>query len=142
MKRLLIVSAALEIPTGVALLSAPSMLVAVLLGSELDTPAGVALGRVAGAALLSLGVACWLARGDGASGAARGLVSAMLIYNLAATGVVLYAALGTELAVARLWPAIALHAALAVWCIVCLRARHPSTRSVPSRNPPSASSSD
>jgi hypothetical protein len=84
MKRLLIVTMVMEVGAGMALLCCPSATVALLLGSPLDTPATLTLGRVAGAALFALGVACWLASGDAESRAARGLVAAMLLYNLAA----------------------------------------------------------
>ena len=83
MKKLLIVTAVIEVGAGVALLCFPSAAVALLLGSSLDTSAAMALGRLAGAALLALGVACWLAHYDAQSRAARGLVSAMVLYNLA-----------------------------------------------------------
>jgi hypothetical protein len=54
-----------------------------LLGSSLDTPAGLALGRIIGAALLALGVACWLARYDAESRPTAGLIVAVLLYNSA-----------------------------------------------------------
>jgi hypothetical protein len=84
MKKLHIVTAVIEVGAGVALMCCPSATVALLLGSGLDTFAAVTLGRVAGAALFALGVACWLARHDGQSRPARGLVGAMVLYNFGA----------------------------------------------------------
>jgi len=78
------------------------------------------LGRVAGAALLALGVACWLARGDTLSRATRGLVVAMLIYNLVATALLAFAGIGFQLHGVVLWPAVVLHAVMGAWCITTL----------------------
>src|SRR5688572_28750159 len=61
---LLIVTAVIELGAGVALLARPSSSVKRLLGSRLETAADRTLGRVAGAALLALGVACALACRD------------------------------------------------------------------------------
>jgi hypothetical protein len=121
MKSLYTVTAAIELGAGLALLCFPSATVVLLLGSGLDTSAAGILGRVAGAALLALGVACWLARDDTQSRAARGLVVAMLMYNIAATAVLAFAGIGLRLHGAALWPAVVLHAAMAVWCVACLR---------------------
>jgi hypothetical protein len=117
MKTLHTVSAVIELGAGLALLAFPSVVVKLLLGSPLDTPAAVALGRLAGAALLTLGLACWLARGDTLGCAARGLVVAMLVYNIGA--VVVLGATGVQLPTAgiALWPAVIFHAVMAVWCI-------------------------
>jgi hypothetical protein len=121
MSRLLKLTALIEAATGLGLIAVPSVVVRLLLGSPLQTSAAVTLGRVAGAALLSLGVACWLARGDVQSRAARGLVAAMLLYNVGTVAVLTFASIGFGLQGVALWPAVVLHAAMAVWCIAFLR---------------------
>lgn len=117
MKHLLITTAALEAATGLVLIALPSMLASVLLGSPLDTPAGLTVARVGGVALLTIGAACWLARLDAESRASRGLVCAMVIYNAGAVAIFLYAAFGLGLSGIGLWPALTVHAVLAGWCI-------------------------
>jgi hypothetical protein len=121
MKKLLIVTAMIETGVGLALMVFPSLLAKLLLGSSLDTPVALTVARVAGAALLALGTACWLARDEDGERAATGLVTAMLMYNLGAVIVLAYAGTGLELSGIALWPAVALHAVMAVWCIKLLR---------------------
>jgi hypothetical protein len=120
-RTLLIVTALVETPIGLMLLASPSLVVAFLLGASLDAPAALVVGRIAGAALLSLGAAGWLARDGAASRAGRGLVAATLLYNCAAGAVLASAAAGVKLAGVLMWPAVALHAVLAVWGVACLR---------------------
>ena len=120
MSRLLKLTALIEAVTGLGLLAVPAIIVRLLLGAEISG-ASIPLGRVAGAALLALGVACWLARDDTQSRASRGLVVAMLMYNLVATAVLAFAGIGLGLHGVALWPAVVLHAAMAVWCVACLR---------------------
>jgi len=120
MKRFLTLTAIIEAATGLALIAVPAIIVRLLLGTEISG-ASIPLGRVAGAALLALGVACWLARDDTQSRAARGLVVAMLMYNIVATAVLAFAGINLGLHGVALWPAVVLHAAMAVWCGECLR---------------------
>ncbi len=111
----------IEAGAGLALLCFPSAAVALLLGAPLEAPAGLTVARVGGAALLTLGVACWLARGDMQSRAARGLVSAMVLYNLGAAIILGAAGLRSQPVGIVLWPAVVLHSAMTIWCIISLR---------------------
>jgi len=120
MKRLLSLTAVIEAAAGLALLAAPSFVVRLLLGGEISG-VGIPLGRVAGAALFALGVACGLAHYDAQSCAARGLVSAMVLYNLGAVVILGAAGIGSQPVGIVLWPAVVLHAAMSVWCVACLR---------------------
>jgi hypothetical protein len=121
MKRLLIVTAVIELGAGVALLCFPAATVALLLGSGLDTPAAIALGRVAGAALLALGVASWLTQYDAQSCAARGLVSAMVLYNLGAVVNLGAAGIRSQPVGVALWPAVIINAVMTIWCVASLQ---------------------
>ena len=116
-KPLLIVTAVIEAGAGLALMTIPSVVSTILLGATLDPPVALVVARVAGAALVSLGVACGLAGTDEQGRVARGLVAAMLLYNVAVVAVLVLAGLHGI----GFWPAVLLHAVLAVWCLACLR---------------------
>jgi hypothetical protein len=113
-----VVTAVLEVGAGLALLIAPALAITLVFGSS-GTQAGVALGRLAGAALLSLGAACWSARHDGESAASRALVNGMLIYNAAVVALVLTGSLGPVGPL--LWGVALLHGGMALWCLWLLR---------------------
>jgi hypothetical protein len=116
-------TALIEVGAGLTLLCIPSAAVQILLGAPFEAPAALAVARIGGAALLALGVACWLARGDTNSRAARGLVAAMLIYNLGVALILATAGIRSMPVGVVLWPAaVVLHSAMAIWCIVSLRA--------------------
>lgn len=119
-KSLLVVTAALEVATGVAMLAVPAVVVSLLLGATLDTPGGYVIARVAGAAVLSLGLVCWFARHDGLTRSGRGVIAAMLAYNIMVVAVLIHAGLGMGLAGFGLWPAAGVHTALAIWCVASL----------------------
>src|SRR4051794_2749642 len=115
------VTAGVEAATGLALLALPTLTARLLLDAALDGAAALIVARIAGAALLSLAVAFWLARDEGPGRAVRGLIAAMVVYNCAAIAVLAYAGLVAALAGVLLWPAVALHSALVIWCIACMR---------------------
>jgi len=119
-KTLLRLTAALEFATGAALLAAPSAVAWLLVGAPLETSAGLVVARVAGAALLSLGVACWTAPARESGHAAWPLTVPMLGYNVVVATLLVHARVVLELSGIGLWPAVVLHAALAVWCVWCL----------------------
>jgi hypothetical protein len=102
MKGVLIFAAVGEAATGLALLLVPALVGRALLGEAL---AGIAVpvARVAGIALIGLGVACW-------PGPPR---LGMLIYSAAVTLYLAYLGFAAGLAGVLLWPAVALHAILA-----------------------------
>jgi hypothetical protein len=103
MIRVLDVAAFGEIATGLALVIVPSLVGQVLLGEAL-TGAAIPTARVAGLALIALGVACW--RNSGLLG--------MLIYSAAVTFYLAYVGLGTGFTGVLLWPAVGLHAVLSI----------------------------
>ena len=121
MKTLFVVTAALEVGAGLVLIVAPSWAVSLLFGAGLETLAAPTVARVAGVALLALGLACWLARRDDQSEAATALLWGMSLYNTAATGLLAYAGMGLGLVGIALWPGVALHVAMTGWCAACVR---------------------
>jgi hypothetical protein len=124
MKRFLTLTAIIEVATGLGLIAVPAIVVQLLLGGEL-IGVGIPLGRVAGVALLALGVACWFASYEVQNRAARGLVSAMTLYNLGVVLILGIAGLQSQPVGIALWPAVILHAAMGIWHLGGLR-RNPS----------------
>jgi hypothetical protein len=124
MKLLLIIAAVIEASAGLALIVLPTVAVSMLLGAPLDTPAGLVAGRIAGAALVALAIACWQARNGERGSSSTGVVEAMLFYNFAAAILLVYAGTRLDLHSALLWPAIVLHFCLGVWCLLNLWFTH------------------
>ena len=77
--KVLVVAAIVEIGTGFALMIAPAFVIALLVGEGKSTE-GMQLGRLAGVALIALGLACWpnLPSAGSTAPALRG----MLFYNV------------------------------------------------------------
>jgi len=121
-KPLLAMMGAAEAATGLVLAVAPSFLVELLLGAAPGTAAATTVSRVAGVAILALGVACWLARDDSTGQAAKGLTAVMLLYNAAVVAILVLAWVSHGLSGVALWPVVLIHTALAVWCVIALSA--------------------
>jgi hypothetical protein len=118
--RLLIVTAVVEVATGLALLCAPTVPIVLLLGIRTASPEVALISRVTGTALLSIGVSSWLARNDRDSRAQNGVLIGVLIYDIIVAILLAYAALVLKLVGVALWPAVVLHSALAVWAVASL----------------------
>ena len=106
MKSVLTFAAIGEAFTGLALLLAPSLVSQLLLSEQLAN-AGVPMARIAGMALIGLGIACW--PGPPLAG--------MLIYSTLVTLYVAYLGFAGGLIGVLLWPVIALHVILTAFLI-------------------------
>lgn len=107
MKWVLALAAISEAATGLALLIVPSLVGRLLLGEEL-TGVAIPVARVAGMALIALGVACW----------PGSRLIGMLLYSAAVTLYLAYIGFASGLGGTLLWPAVVLHmilTALLAW---------------------------
>jgi hypothetical protein len=103
------IAAAVEVTAGLALIVTPTLVVHLLVGASL-TSGGIAVGRVGGFGLLSLGIACWPSA-DAVT--ARGTL-ALFTYNLLSSLYIAYLSVVGGFVGYLLWPACALHAFLAL----------------------------
>jgi hypothetical protein len=118
---LLLATAFAEAAVGLGLLVLPGIMLAILLGVERASVDAILVGRIAGAALLAIGIACWMARTDAQTPAQLGLLTGILVYNAAATMLLAYAGAVLKMSGVLLWPTVVLHAILAAWCFSCIR---------------------
>jgi hypothetical protein len=121
MKTLLIVKSAVEVLAGLMFALLPSFVISVLFAVPLDAPAAISATRMLGAAILAMGLTCWLARNDSESLAARGIIAALLFYDAAAVIVLLLARFDMGLSGIGLSPAVVLHSGLGIASVICLR---------------------
>ncbi len=115
MKRVLVFAAIGEAATGLALLIVPSLVGHLLIGSEIAGAAAI-VARVAGIALIGLGLACW-------PGPPR---VGMLTYGVLVTLYLSYLGIRGDWVGPLLWPAVALHAVLTLLLVRSAIARRVS----------------
>ena len=117
-RRLVMLSAAIEAATGLALIAVPSLVARLLLGAGLSD-SGIAVARLTGIAVLCLGLAYWPSGGDATQPAIR----ALFTYNLLAALYLGYLRVGGAFVSLLLWPACVVHAVLALLLARAARAR-------------------
>lgn len=127
-KKLFTVTALVEMAAGLPLLFAPAVVIWILLGVHAPSAEALVVGRIAGAGLFAIGIACWFARADSGSPTIRGLLWAILFYNAAACCVLAFTGF-SSLAGVGLWPAAALHGGMLIWCVLSLRGIKPKSES-------------
>lgn len=107
MNRILQFSAIGEALTGLALVVSPPLVTGLLLGATVEG-VGIIACRIAGLALIGLGLACW----PGAPG--KPAQSGMLVYSFGASIYLVVLGIGGDAKGLLLWPAAAAHAVIAL----------------------------
>ena len=118
-KKLLAVAASVEGATGLALMVYPPVVALPLLGDSVSGP-GVAVGRVAGFALLSLGVACWPSKST------EQPLYGMLTYSTLAMLYLIRIGIRGAPVGPLLWPGVAAHAVIIALLVWAWRKEHKS----------------
>ena len=111
LRKILAFAAVVEVGTGLVLMIDPAIVVTLLLGADVSG-VGMLLGRCFGITFVALGLACWprRRRDESDSPAFR----AMLTYNAFIALYLAYLGVVQNMAGMLLWPAVALHAVVAV----------------------------
>jgi hypothetical protein len=117
-RNLLVVTAVLEAGAGLGLVVAPEFVLRLLFGLERAAVEALLVSRLAGAALVSISIACWAARADGCDPAQLGLVAGLLVYNVAAAALLAWAGAALQLQGIALWPGVGLHVVMTCWCLL------------------------
>ncbi len=118
MNKLLTITAIFEGVTGATLILILSVFVSVLLGASLAEASALLVARLAGTALLTVAMICWLNRS--APHSVAGIIKSLLFYNIAASALLVYASM-TGFSGYGIWPATLAHTALGAWCFYALR---------------------
>ena len=91
--KFLTVTALFEGATAIALLIVPQTLIQLLFEVAINEPIGILVAQIAGSALFAIAIACWLARKYAKEPSTRGLLLALLFYNITVPLLLAYGAL-------------------------------------------------
>jgi hypothetical protein len=127
-KALLAAIAATELVAGIGLLLVPSVVAELLVGQPLGAGASLVVGRVAGTALIAIGLVCWLEIMRPRAGSPTGLLIGLLAYNVVVPLLLVHSYIANQTSGIGTWPTVALHLAFALWIVACLRL-HSAARS-------------
>ena len=114
-------SAIAELATGLALLAMPDVVVALLL-APVTSAIVVPVARIAGIALIALGLACWPSSHRTGDAAFR----ALLTYNLLVAAYLAYLGVAQQLSGLLLWPVVGLHTVVAGLLLYFRNAKTPA----------------
>jgi hypothetical protein len=121
-RTLLAIAAVVEALAGLGLTLTPDVTMQLLFGGRTDG-VGMMMGRVAGVALLALGVTCWRARADSGGEARVGTVWAITLYNAGAGVLLVLFAVTGQAAGLGVWSAGLIHLAFAAGFLASQRRR-------------------
>jgi hypothetical protein len=118
-RKILALASIVETATGVALIFDPRLVVWLLVGSNAPS-SDILMARLPGIAILGLGLACWpdADRSADNASACRG----MLVYNVLIALFLVYLFVVGHLGGVLLWPAVVLHAIVAILLLWTARA--------------------
>lgn len=117
MKHYLTVTTVLEALAGLAFVIVPAKFIFILLATTVMDPSSLIIARLAGLALITLAIACWLSRDNAQSTV---MAKAMTVYNLCCVLLLVYAVLFERISGQALWPAALVHFMMLGWGIHCL----------------------
>jgi hypothetical protein len=104
-----VVAAGAEVITALVLIIRPPLFGRLLFGTEFSPP-GLALGRLAGFALLALALACW----PGLGGGRKSAIGALVTFSLLSAIYLVCLGITGRLVGPLLWPAASMHAGLTI----------------------------
>lgn len=131
MKKVLMLTATVEGLTGLILLMYPAIVVRLLFDTAI-AGAGALMSRLAGIALIGLGVACWPDRNP------RQAFFGMLAYSLLAMLYLVYVGFNGKAGI-LLWPGVAAHAGLSLLLVWAWRTERHRPEATAQKNPISES---